>query len=123
MDLLITLHIIAAVAALVIGMIVLLSPKGTPKHKFLGRLWVTAMTFVAVGSFGIRSLEHDGGFSWIHFLSIFTLGAMLFAIINIRQGRIRAHYSAMIGSFIGAILAGIFTLDPDRIIGSFFFGG
>ncbi len=118
----IALHIVAAVSALCLGTVVLASPKGTPRHKLMGRIWVTLMVFVAVGSFSIRSLDHAGGLSWIHLLSVLTLISLVYAIIMIRRGNRRAHFSAMLGSFIGILVAGIFTLNPGRIIGSFFFG-
>ncbi len=123
MTLMIGLHIIAAVSAVVIGIFILSMTKGTPRHKLLGRIWVTIMAFVALGSFSIRGLGEDGGFSWIHLLSTFTLLSLAYAVIMIRRGNRRAHFSAMIGSFMGVLIAGIFTLNPDRIIGSFFFGG
>lgn len=116
-------HIGAALSALILGIVVLSSPKGTKRHKLLGRIWVVVMSVVAVGSFSIRGLGEDGGMSWIHGLSIFTLIAMVYSIYMIRRGNRRAHFSAMIGCLIGVIVAGLFTLDTDRIIGGFFFGG
>ena len=123
MTLMIALHIVAAVSSLILGIVVLSMPKGTPLHKLLGRIWVTIMAFVAAGSFSIRGLGEDGGLSWIHLLSAITLVSLVYAVIMIRRGNRRAHFSAMIGSFIGVQVAGIFTLAPDRIIGSFLFGG
>lgn len=116
-------HIAAAAGALILGIVVLSSPKGTKRHKLLGRIWVVLMSVVAIGSFSIRDLGEDGGMSWIHGLSIFTLIAMVYSIYMIRRGNRRAHFSAMIGCFIGVIVAGLFTLNPNRIIGGFFFGG
>ena len=123
MQAVIGIHIVAALSALTLGIVVLSLPKGTKRHKLLGRIWVVVMSVVAIGSFSIRGLGEHGGLSWIHGLSIFTLIAMVYSIYMIRKGNRRAHFSAMIGSFIGVIVAGLFTLDPDRIIGGFFFGG
>ncbi len=117
------IHIASALGALVLGTVVLAMPKGTPQHKLMGRSWVVMMLVVTVGSFSIRMIEDDGAMSWIHGLSIFTLVAMVYAIVMIRRGNRRAHLSAMIGCFIGVIVAGAFTLLPGRMIGEFFFGG
>ncbi len=123
MQAIIGIHIAAAVSALILGIVVLSSSKGTKRHKLLGRIWVVVMSVVAVGSFSIRDLGDGGGMSWIHGLSVITLISMVYAIYMIRRGNRRAHFSAMIGCFIGIIVAGLFTLNPNRIIGGFFFGG
>ena len=115
-------HIVAAVGAVGLGITILSLPKGTPRHKMIGRMWVALMTIVAVGSFWIKGLAGEG-FSFIHGLSIFTLVSMIYAIFMIRRGNRRAHFSAMIGCFVGAVIAGLLTLSPDRMIGGFFFGG
>ena len=114
-------HIAFALGAVMLGTYVLLTPKGTRYHRLIGRVWVILMALVALGSFGLRDLN-NGGFSMIHVLSVLTLISIFYAIVMIRRGKRRAHYSAMIGSFIGTIIAGIFTLDPNRLIGGFFFG-
>ena len=113
-------HIAFAIGAVILGIFVLSMTKGTPRHKLMGRIWVGMMTLVAIGSFSLRDLNH-GEFSAIHALSAFTLLSMVYAIIMIRRGNRRAHFLAMIGCFIGAVIAGVFTLNPERLIGSFFF--
>lgn len=121
MDTTIGIHIVAALGTVALGIAVLFMPKGTPRHKLMGRVWVVLMTIVAAGSFNIKALD-GGSFSPIHVLSVFTLVSMVYAIYMIRRGNRRAHLSAMIGCFIGTVIAGTFTLHPDRIIGGFFFG-
>lgn len=115
------IHIAFALGCVVLGMMVLIMTKGTRRHKLMGRIWVCMMTIVAVGSFSLRDLNH-GGFSGIHALSAFTLLSMVYAVVMIRKGHRQAHYFAMIGCFVGAVVAGLLTLHPDRLIGGFFFG-
>jgi len=115
-------HIATALIAVVLGACVIAMNKGTTRHKLLGRVWVALMGAVAVGSFAIQELN-SGRLSWTHGLSTFTLIAMGYAIFNIRKGRRQAHAMGMIGCFIGLIIAGIFTLNPHRLIGTFLFGG
>lgn len=122
MDATIVTHIATALVAVLLGIAILAMPKGTSRHKLMGRIWVALMTIVAVGSFSIKALDGDS-FSPIHVLSVITLVSMTYSIYMIRRGNRRAHVAAMIGCFIGAVVAGSFTLHPDRIIGGFFFGG
>jgi len=119
----IAFHTVAALTALVLGIAVLLRPKGTATHKLTGRIWVAAMAITAVTSFWIQELRHGDGFSPIHILSIITLAALARAIYAIRHGNVKAHQRAMISAFAGVLIAGAFTLLPNRIIGGWIFGG
>jgi len=117
---LIAAHAVAAGVALVLGGMVFMRPKGTSVHRWMGRAWVAIMTFVAAGSFGIRA---SGRFSWIHALSIFTLIMLARAIILAKNGRIDHHQRTMQGLYFGAlILAGLFTLLPNRLLGNWLWG-
>ena len=110
------LHLSFALAALVLGAINLASAKGTLRHVVIGWTWVGLMSVVALGSFQIRALE-DGRLSWIHLLSVFTLLSMAVAIHAIRFRRnVDRHRRAMIGTMIGASMAGVLALLPGRYI-------
>ncbi len=119
----IAFHTVAAVTALVLGIAILLRPKGTATHKLTGRIWVAAMAITAITSFWIQELRHGDGFSPIHILSIITLATLARAIYAIRRGNVKSHQRAMIGAFAGVLIAGAFTLLPGRIIGGWLFGG
>jgi uncharacterized membrane protein len=47
-------------------------PKGTPRHRAVGYLWVALMLLVVIPSFWIHTIRQWGPWSWIHLLSIFT---------------------------------------------------
>src|SRR5690606_24910709 len=53
----IQLHIVSALSALAIGIVILLSPKGRGMHKPLGWGWVFAMATTAVSSLFITGLN------------------------------------------------------------------
>src|ERR1700758_4413639 len=53
----ITVHIAAATLSVILGTAVLLTEKGTPRHKWLGRLWAAAMFATTLSSFDIRELN------------------------------------------------------------------
>jgi uncharacterized membrane protein len=112
-------HLIAATSAVGIGAGVLAMRKGTRVHRWAGRAWVGVMIVVAVGSFWLR---HDGTLSWIHGLSAFTLASLTVAVWAIRKGKVRTHRAAMIGTFSGLVIAGLFALSPGRLLGSLLIG-
>lgn len=110
-------HIAAATGALVFGAATLTMRKGNPTHKLFGRIWVALMAATALVSFGIRS---SGAFSWIHLLSVFTLGALAAAIYAAVRGHIQRHRRAMISIYTSLVIAGAFTLLPGRRLGYLF---
>lgn len=113
-------HLVAALAALVLGAWVLGRRKGTALHRTLGRVWVGLMLVTAISSFWIRA---SGSFSWIHGLSVFTLFALVGAIWFVRTGRIAQHRRTMLGIYGGGlVVAGLFTLLPQRLLGRLLWG-
>ncbi|AWN45027.1 hypothetical protein DK419_00680 [Methylobacterium terrae] len=119
----IQVHAAAAVAALVLGALQFGLRRGGRRHRLMGKFWVGLIALVALSSFGISGLRQVGPFSWIHGLSVFTLGGLVLAVAFARQGRIVAHRRAMIGLYLGAlVITGLFTLLPGRIMGHVVFG-
>lgn len=116
------IHLAATLAALVLGMAMLIRRKGTGWHKRLGWLWVLLMLTAAVSSFWITGLN-AGRFSPIHALSVLVLVAVPAAIYAIRHGRVQTHRRAMMMLyFTGLVLPGLFTLLPMRLLGGLAFG-
>jgi uncharacterized membrane protein len=110
------IHLVAALCALGLGIVMLARRKGTLSHKFWGRIWAGLMLTVAVSSLWIPSFLH---FTWIHLFTLLTFISLPLAIYKIRHGKVKAHASAMKGLFIGGlVIAGVFTLVPGRILGN-----
>ena len=65
-------HFVAAGLAIMLGLINLVSEKGTQQHRLIGWFWLILMSFVTVPSFWIREIN-DGDFSWIQLLTIWTI--------------------------------------------------
>lgn len=119
----IPLHALAALLALAIGIIQMIQPKGTPLHRWLGRLWVGLMALVALSSFFIHELRIWGRFSPIHLLSLFTLASLYMAVQAARRGDIRRHRQIMTALFwLALVVTGGFTLMPGRIMYLLLFG-
>lgn len=116
-------HALAAVLAVGLGLAQFASSKGGRRHRWLGRAWVGLLALVALTSFGIHGIRQFGPFSWIHGLSVFTLGMLAIGVGLARAGRIAAHRWTMIGLFAGAlVITGLFTLVPGRLMHAVLFG-
>jgi len=113
-------HLSAAIAALLLGGLVLMRRKGTVSHKLLGRIWVALMVAVAVSSFWLLGLG-KGSFSVIHLLSVWVLFALGSAIWFIRRGNVRAHRYFMGGTLAGLVAAGIGAMVPGRLLSQVLF--
>lgn len=108
-------HFIAAVLAVILGLINLILEKGTLQHRVLGWFWLIAMVFVTVPSLLIREIN-EGGFSWLHLLTVWTIISMGIAVISIRKGNVKTHASFMAGTMVGAVIATGFAMAPGRFI-------
>ncbi|QWC84333.1 DUF2306 domain-containing protein [Nocardioidaceae bacterium] len=117
---LVAAHAAAAVVAIPLGGVQLLRrPRGDARHRVVGRAWVVLMVWVAASSFWIRDLR-GGDFSWLHILSVVTLVSLGYSLWRIRAGDVRGHASAMLGSWLGLVIAGVFaTAIPDRLVPTF----
>ena len=120
------LHLGSLVPAFVIGSYLLLNRKGTPVHKFLGKIYMGLMLFTAFITLfmealvGPKFLNH---FGFLHLLSLFVLYTVPTAYRAIRVGNIKLHKRKMVGLYVGALLvAGAFTLSPGRLIHTWLLG-
>ncbi|MEQ8404651.1 MAG: DUF2306 domain-containing protein [Oceanicaulis sp.] len=118
----IQLHAVAALGALVLGVVQFTAPKGTIPHRTLGYIWVTLMVVTAVSAFFIRS-RPDGGFTWIHILIPITLIGTVELAVRARRGLTNKHRTTALVLFCAAlILPGLFTLMPGRLMNAVVFG-
>ncbi|MGV1756042.1 DUF2306 domain-containing protein [Rhizobium sp. A22-96] len=120
----IQIHVAAVVPAALLGAYLLLRPKGTPRHRLLGKIWLCLMVITALSSFFIHQINLFHGFSPIHLLSIFVLFGCWGAIVNARRHNIAAHKRIVRGLYFGGIVgAGTFAFLPSRIMNKVAFGG
>ena len=125
---LIAVHATAAILATLTGPIALwgrLGSRQRPRlHRAFGYAWVTLMLVTAVSALFITGtvgpLWH--GFSWIHLLVPVVLLSLFGAFWFLLRGNVSGHRRSMVGLYIGACLvAGGFTLQPGRLLGSVLF--
>ncbi|MDI2098313.1 DUF2306 domain-containing protein [Ruicaihuangia caeni] len=115
-DPLILVHAVAATYALGFGVVqIFRRRKGDRPHRIVGWTWVVAMALVITTSFGIRTI--NGGFGWLHALSLFTAFTVTMGIIAARRHRVKSHRSFLLGSYFGLLgaLIGVVAV-PDRRI-------
>lgn len=121
MSLAIQIHLLTVLPAFLLGIYILISTKGTNRHKLVGRSWAILMLVSAFDSFYIRS---NGSFSWIHILSVISITSIIIAVWAIRSGNPRTHKRFMIGAYIGVVVAGYFaTMTPGRAVYAYLFSG
>ncbi|MER7001975.1 DUF2306 domain-containing protein [Dactylosporangium sp. NPDC000555] len=99
----IPVHAAAATVSLLLGAYNLLRrTRGDRAHRLAGRVWVVAMYFTILSSFGIRALD-PGHFTWIHGLSAFTFVTLSIGLWAAVTGRVRTHQRFMTGSYLGLL--------------------
>lgn len=117
-----SIHVAAALWALMAGGGQLLAPKGTRLHKIVGWSWMIAMVLVAISSFWLKGLmDVVWGYSPIHLLSIWILICVAVSIYSARTHNIKRHKAFAKGAFYGVLGAGIGALAPGRLIHQWLF--
>lgn len=113
----IRLHVAAVLPAIILAPVLLLGRKGSPRHRLLGRIWVSAMVVTAASALFIHDIRLWGPFSPIHLLSVLTLSTCWTIIRTARAGRVAAHRGAVLSLvWLALVGAGAFTLVPGRIM-------
>lgn len=113
-------HLAAALAALLLGPLALAARKGSPLHRGAGVGWIALMALAALSSLFIRDfrLPNVGGYTPIHLLTLATAAGLGVGLWALARRRITAHRRAMWSTYLGGcVVAGAFTLLPDRLLG------
>jgi uncharacterized membrane protein len=107
-------HVVAALFVLAVGPVQILRGRRDRVHRTVGYLWVAAMYYVCLSSFGIVT---EGHFTWLHGLSAFTIVTVTLGLVSAIRRNIPAHRGNMIGSYIGIAIAFGFAVSvPGRSI-------
>lgn len=104
MSLIVGLHLYSALAALLLGLVLYLLPKGQSLHRLIGRFWMGAMLLAALSAFGLSSKMMGFYVSPLHGLAVLTLVMLWRAYHYARMGRISAHRKAVWGLYWGALV-------------------
>lgn len=113
----IQIHIVSALTALILGPVIFLGPKGTPRHKRLGKTWGVAMAVAIVSSMFIYGIRMVGVFSPIHLLSLLGAWLLIRGINHARNKRTIAHETSMRRLYFWSLgVATVFTFWPGRMM-------
>lgn len=100
------IHIVSAVVALAAGALVFLLPKGTGRHRLVGRVYVVAMLVLNLTALMIFRLF--GTFGPFHVAALFSLATVVPAFLTVylrRPGWLERHYFLMSFSYVGLLAA------------------
>lgn len=114
-------HVTTVLPCVPLGLYLLLAPKGTPRHKQLGKLWVALMVVTATSTLFI----HDGmRLTWIHIFVPLTYRASWLIITSARKGDMVKHRKEIVSLFLGALMIpGVFAFAlPGRLMNVILFG-
>lgn len=128
-------HAFAGLAAVALGVLQFVAPKGTIPHRTVGWIWAVLMVSMLASGFFINDVKAWGPFSPnvcylasnSHFLNVrcasihmFTMYFALvipYAVLHARNHDMKRHRRMMTWLMFGALtVAGLFTLDKARIM-------
>jgi uncharacterized membrane protein len=119
------LHLATIIPSILLGIYLLGNPKGTVRHRLLGKIWCALMVITALIALMIRGyfLPNWHGINPIHLFSILTLISVPRIIWNARQHNVAGHEKAVLGLCMGSLfIAGLFAFMPGRLMNIWLFG-
>ena len=101
-------HLALALLAMITGGAVVVFRKGTRRHRWIGRIYVTAM--FAVNATALLIYDLFGRFGPFHWAAVFSLATVVVGWLPIRWGRrppgwLPRHAYWMSGSYVGLLAA------------------
>ena len=118
----IKVHLLTALAALVLGGVLMTARKGRTFHRVAGWMWVSLVSVTAGATLFITSLNH-GSWSLLHLITGWVLLALPLAVIAARRHKVSAHRRTMMGLFYGGFAINLFVaLMPGRTLWMMFLG-
>ncbi len=109
-------HLLAAMAALVLGAVLMAVRKGRTFHRMAGWMWVVLVAVVAVSSLFITGLNR-GHWSLLHLLTGWTMIILPLAVIAARRRVVGRHRRMMMGLFYGGFAINLaFAFIPGRVL-------
>lgn len=115
-------HLITALAALLLGAALMVMRKGRLFHRTAGWLWVGLVSITAGSTLFITSFSH-GKWSWLHLFTGWTLIILPLAVMAAKRRKLTYHRRAMMGLFYGGFALNlVFAALPGRTLWNMFLG-
>jgi uncharacterized membrane protein len=117
------IHLVVSIIALVAGPYVLVTTKGTKRHKQIGYVYAVSMILLNLTAFMIYRLYGKFGiFHWFAVVSCLTLMAGMYPVLTKKnKNYLLTHFNFMYWSVVGlycALMAEIFSRLPKIILTS-----
>lgn len=118
----IRIHLVTALAALVLGGVLMAVRKGRTFHRVAGWTWVGLVSVTAGATLFITSLN-PGSWSLLHLFTGWTLIVLPLAVMAAKRGNVARHRNAMMGLFYGAFAINlVIAFLPGRTLWMMVFG-
>lgn len=118
----IKIHLLTALAALVLGAVLMTVRKGRTFHRVAGWVWVGLVLATAGATLFITSLNH-GKWSILHLFTGWVLLMSPLAVMWARRREVARHRRTMMGLFYGGFAVNLFVaLIPGRTLWMMFLG-
>lgn len=115
-------HMLAALAALMLGAVLMVVRKGRIFHRTAGWLWVSLAAVVAGSSIFITDLN-NGTWSLVHLFTGWVLLVLPVAVLAAKRHNVSRHRRSMIGLFYGGFAINLFiAFIPGRTMWNLFLG-
>ena len=112
----IKIHLATALAALVLGGVLMTRRKGRTFHRVAGWVWVSLVSVTAGSTLFITSLNH-GKWSLLHLFTGWVLLILPIAVIWAKRHDVARHRRTMMGLFYGGFAINLMiALIPGRLL-------
>lgn len=120
-------HLATVLPAFALGTWLMAAPKGTPRHRQLGKIYMALMFVTALISLIMPAQVGPtllGHFGLIHLLSLQVLTGVPLSWRAAKRGDIKTHRRNMIGIYVGGLLlaGSLAVLLPGRLLHGWLFG-
>jgi len=115
-------HLLAALGAIGVGAIMMLSRKGQTFHRRVGSFWAGLMMAVAISSLFISGGINGARWSFLHLFSGWVIVFVPLAVLAARSHYVTGHRALMMMMFYGTLLiTGALAFLPGRLMWRLFF--
>ena len=116
------IHLLTALAALVLGGVLMTVRKGRTFHRVAGWVWVSLVMVTAGATVFITELNH-GAWSWLHLFTGWVLLVTPLAVLWAKRHEVRRHRRTMMGLFYGGFAINLcIAFIPGRTLWMMFLG-
>jgi len=116
------IHLVAALLAIALGVVLMLRRKGRAFHRVAGWAWVGVVSVTAGATLFITELNH-GSWSLLHLFTGWVMLGLPLAVLWAKRHEVRRHRGMMMGMFYGGFAINLLiAFIPGRLLWTVWFG-